>query len=246
MALCLFCRVDLLKEFAKFERLSAVPEEAQRQLAAFGEYVVEANTRLNLTRITEPRPMARDHFADSLAAIEAAPQAFQRAEKALDIGSGAGFPVVPLAIVTPHVRWTAVESIAKKCRFMEQAVKHMKLANVQIMCARAEDIGRSGKRESYDLVTARAVGAIASLCEVGLPMLKTGGALLLYKTETALKEYEAARQLIVELGGKPESTYEYRFEGDEMSRLIFVVAKISPTPPQHPRPAGVPFKKPLA
>ncbi|MBX7246696.1 MAG: 16S rRNA (guanine(527)-N(7))-methyltransferase RsmG [Candidatus Sumerlaeaceae bacterium] len=230
--------------------LSALPTVARHgevfmaQFARLVELLLEANQQVNLTAITDPAAVAIQHIADSLTALDAEP-ALGTAGRAADIGSGAGFPLLPLAIVTPAIHWTAIESIAKKCRFIESTARALGLGNVETHSLRAEDAGRSELRETFDLATARAVGPISSLCEVGLPLLKIGGILLLYKTHRAEPELAAASTAIERLGGTMEPSHSYSLPGDAQKRAIFRIRKSSPTPKTYPRRAGVPFKKPL-
>jgi 16S rRNA (guanine527-N7)-methyltransferase len=207
--------------------------------------LLEANLTTNLTAIRDPGGVALLHLADSLAALNAAPRAgtFRRAA---DVGTGAGFPLLPLAIVLPECRFTGIESVGKKCAFIQAAVERMNLPNVEVYCGRAENIGRKPEtREQFDLVTARAVGAVSSLCEVSLPLLKVGGTMLLYKTEQALEEWNSAVPVIAALGGQPDGIYTYKFPRDEYRRVIFRAKKVKPTAAAFPRAAGVPFLKPL-
>lgn len=165
---------------------------------------------------------------------------------AADVGSGAGFPLLPLALATPRCRWTAVESIAKKARFIQETAQALGLTNTKVLAERAEDVGRGEFRESFDLVTARAVGSVAALCEVCVPLLRLGGVLLLYKTEGAVEETEGLKSVIELLGARADASYRYRLPGDEQDRVILRIQKVGVTPQKYPRAAGVPFKKPLA
>jgi 16S rRNA (guanine527-N7)-methyltransferase len=200
---------------------------------------------MNLTAITDAAEIERLHFQDSLAGPDACPE-LRAACAAADVGSGAGFPLLPLAILTPGCRWIALESVAKKARFIEETAQALGLTNVEARALRAEDAARTELRESLDVVTARAVGPVASLCEVGLPLLRVGGMLLLYKTEAVLVEAAGLSQSIQTLGGEAEEPYRYRLAGDEQDRVILRIRKIAITPEKYPRAAGVPFKKPLA
>ena len=223
----------------------ALGGRADEAFVRLGCLLLEANREVNLTAIATASGVALLHFADSLAALRAEP-GIAGNRGAADIGSGAGFPVLPLAIACPAARWTAIESVAKKCRFIERAARELGVTNVRVECARAEDAGRGQLRAAFDYATARAVGPVASLCEVGMPLLKRGGVLLLYKTESALAEMEAARNAIAHLGGEPREPHRYRLAGDTQDRLILRIEKLGDTPAKYPRTAGTPFKQPLA
>ncbi|MGI8904956.1 MAG: 16S rRNA (guanine(527)-N(7))-methyltransferase RsmG [Candidatus Sumerlaeaceae bacterium] len=225
--------------------LDSLPVELQEKFAALSHLLLEGQKRLNLTAIKEPAAIKRLHFLDSLAGLEAFPE-LMTVTHAADVGSGAGFPLLPLAILTPGCHWIALESVAKKARFIEETAQALGLTNVEARPLRAEDAARTELRGSQDVVTARAVGPVASLCEVGLPLLKPGGTLLLYKTETALAETAALQSSIAELGGTALPAYRYRLEGDLQQRVILRLCKTAETPEKYPRAAGVPFKKPLS
>jgi len=229
--------------------LRAVPEvarlgdDAVTVLARFAGLVLAANARMNLTAITEPERMAVAHFADSLAALDAAPAELAVAGRAADVGSGAGFPLVPLAVAVPECAWTGIESVGKKAAFLAQAASDLALGHVTALALRAEEAGRDPVlRGAFDLVTARAVGPAASLLEVGLPLLREGGLLLLWKTASDAGPLDAVAAL---LGGRMEPPHAYRFAGDRQDRLILRIRKVAATPAAYPRRVGVPFKRPL-
>lgn len=224
-------------------RLQQLPAGQRTQLAALLALLLQGQERLNLTAIKEPAAIARLHFSDSLAGLDAAPEAWAGAESAADVGSGGGFPLLPLALLVPGCRLTAVESVGKKARFIEETARQLGLDTVLALASRAENVARSEHRESFDVVTARAVGPIVSLCEVCLPLLRQDGLLLLYKTETAFPEMEGVIAAIRELGGSPEAPYAYQLAGDHQDRVILKIRKVRPTPDRYPRAAGIPFKK---
>ena len=199
---------------------------------------------MNLTAIKDPALIAKLHFVDSLAGLRAHPQ-LPVATSAVDIGSGAGFPLLPLALLAPGVSWTALESVAKKARFIEETARELDMTNVHAAPMRAEDAARGDMRESVDVVSARAVGPVAALCEVGLPLLKPGGLLMLYKTESSVAEAEALSNTLAILGGTQESPYHYRLEGDQQDRVILRIRKTGTCSDKYPRRGGVPFNKPL-
>jgi 16S rRNA (guanine527-N7)-methyltransferase len=216
-------------------------------LARLAHLLLAANERTNLTAVRTLPDVFKLHFADSLAALEADPKLL-KAASAADLGSGAGFPLFPLAVALPDCQWTAIESANKKCTFIGQTAGELGLMNVQVQHGRAEDLGRAASgalRGRFDFVTARAVGAISALCECGLPLLSIGGTLLLFKTENALPDLEDSHDKLRGLGGELLPVFSYRLDGDVQDRVILRIEKVSETPNQYPRVAGVPFKKPL-
>ncbi|PKO17500.1 16S rRNA (guanine(527)-N(7))-methyltransferase RsmG [candidate division BRC1 bacterium HGW-BRC1-1] len=227
------------------DELKPLPPALLDGLARFGDMLLEANDQFNLTAIRTPEGVARLHFADSLAPLNAEP-AFADPGRAIDIGTGAGFPLIPLAMALPHIRWMGLESTAKKCSFVSKASRELGLRNVRVENQRAEDAGRGDLRGACDIATARAVGPIASLIEVGLPLLRTAGILLLWKMRSAEEELENALDLLDQMGGEALDPIFYRYPEDKQERAIFRIAKIKPTPAIYPRRNGLPFRNPLA
>lgn len=213
------------------------------QFVRLMQMLLVATQTTNLTAVKEPHKVALMHFADSLAPLRLFPE-LASTSLACDVGSGAGFPMLPLAILMPACRWTAIESIHKKCDFIRKAAAELKL-NTRVECTRAEDAGRGPLRGSMDIVTSRAVGPVVSLAEACLPLLKVGGLLLLHKTESAEPELEQATPVVRILGGTVEEVRHYGFPGDNQQRAIFALRKTVKTPAKYPRLAGVPFKNPL-
>jgi 16S rRNA (guanine527-N7)-methyltransferase len=225
--------------------LSGLDEETVGRLALLMEFLIEQNRTTNLTAIRDPDSIALLHFADSLAPLGLVP-GMRDARHAADLGSGAGFPALPLAIAMPGCRWHAVESIAKKSRFTEEAARRIPVPNLTAVCARAETYAHGAARESLDIVTSRAVGPLASLCELGVPLLREGGALLLYKTAASREEADAARNAIALLGAGLAAEHVYRLPGDQQDRILFEIRRTGPVPDKYPRSGAIPFKRPLA
>lgn len=222
-----------------------LPPGMREGLALLGEMLLEANDRFNLTAIRTPEGVAVQHFADSLAPLGREPS-LEEARRAIDIGPGAGFPVLPLAMALPQIRWIGIESVAKKCNFIRMAAKELGLRNVRAENLRAEDAGRGDLRNTCDIVTARAVGPISALCEVGIPLLRTAGILMLWKTRAAEEELEDALDAIEKIGGEALDPIFYRLQEDRQERAIFRIAKVRATPASYPRRNGMPFRNPLA
>ncbi len=188
------------------------------------------------------------HLADSLAAlpvldaIAAGPEALRLA----DIGSGAGLPGIPLAITRPSISVVLIESRARRCRFLEDTVAGLKLPNVRVVQVRGELAARDPElRESFHLVTARALTASPAALEISLPLCRLSGLVVLYKTAAQVSEVEAAAPVAAQLGGSLDRLHRYELPGLDQPRVLAVVAKSAPTPPEYPRRAGVPKRRPL-
>lgn len=209
---------------------------------AYGRLLLEANARLNLTRVVEPDAVARLHLLDAVAALPLIPASVERA---LDLGSGGGVPGMVLAIARPAVRWTLVDSVGKKADALRSFVAALGLANVEVLADRAEDLGRGPARESFDLVTARACAALPVLAEYALPLLRVDGTLIAWKGPISPDELAAGAIAAGLLGGgRPEvrstgvpALGDHRFVG---------IRKLRPTPARWPRRPGEPGRRPLA
>ena len=232
------------------EILAARGAEAQlsfteEQLAHFTRYYelhVETNKVMNLTAITEPEEVAVKHMVDSLLAYEDGMQG----KTLVDVGTGAGFPGVPLKIYCPSLRVTLVDSLGKRLRFLEQVIDELGLKGIRCEHLRAEDAGRSKKhREQYDYVTARAVARLSVLSEYCLPLAKKGGQFIALKGSRFAEEIEEGEAAVKILGGKIISAEPVKLPGLDDGRAIIKIAKIKATPAQYPRKAGTPEKQPL-
>jgi 16S rRNA (guanine527-N7)-methyltransferase len=209
---------------------------------AYVRLLLEANARLNLTRVVEPEAVARLHLLDALAACPLVPPVV---EEALDLGSGGGVPGMVLAIARPGVRWTLVDSVRKKADALRSFVEALGLANVEVLADRAELLGRGPYRESFDLVTARACAALPVLAEYALPLLRVGGTLIAWKGPISADELGAGAAASKLLGG---GTPEERPTGAPVlgDHRFVLVGKERPTPSGWPRRPGEPARRPLA
>ena len=219
-----------LSEFAT-DALAERFSELTDRLLAYNEGV-------NLTAITDPEQIILRHYADCLKAVHAFPQN----AKVLDVGCGGGFPCLPLAIARPDLTVVGLDSTEKKLRFVESAAKGMGL-RLSTVAGRAEELSHTEMRESFDVVTARAVAALNVLSEWCLPFVKVGGQFISLKGRSGAEELAAAKKGIGILGGgKPKMT-EYMLA--DMGRSLIAVPKVAPTPAQYPRANGKIMKKPL-
>ncbi|KAA3645479.1 MAG: 16S rRNA (guanine(527)-N(7))-methyltransferase RsmG [Chloroflexi bacterium] len=217
------------------------------QAAAFARYAAELadwNKRINLTAITEPGEVQVKHFLDSLSCLPAMRETdFNRI---IDVGTGAGFPGIPLKIAVPDIHLTLVESVGKKTAFLAHIVQVLGLDGVEILTARAEEVGRlPDHRETYDWALARAVAPVTVLAEYLLPLVKPGSYMLAQKGHTAHEEATDAQPAFAELGGELQDFIKVELSDVSDSRYLVVVKKIENTLEKYPRRVGVPGKRPL-
>jgi 16S rRNA (guanine527-N7)-methyltransferase len=216
------------------------------QLDQYGRYAAELtrwNEHTNLTTITDPRDIAIRHMLDSLALARVWPDASP--PSLADIGTGAGFPGLSLKILWPDTRLLLAESIGKKTEFLRHVVATLGLREVEVITARAEDLGRDSRyREQYAAVAARAVAAMDVLAEYCLPLCRVGGTFVAPKGTDGEQEAVAAAAAIEQLGGRLREIVPYQLP-DVESRMIVVIDKIRATPEQFPRRPGIPQKRPL-
>ena len=217
------------------------------QIQAFDHYqtlLIDWNAHTNLTAISDQVGITIKHFLDSLMLLTAV--TLSPAARVIDVGTGAGFPGLPLRIVRPDLYLTLLEATGKKTAFLTQVVQSLKLDRVMVVTARAEDAGKDIEhRETYDLVTARAVAQLAILAEYLLPLCKIGGQCIALKGETAAKEVESAAKAIETLGGQVSQLTRVDLPTVSDPHYLVVIDKIKATPPAYPRRAGLPSKKPL-
>lgn len=210
------------------------------QLGRYLAILLASNEVLNLTAITDPAEAWEKHILDALTLMPLLAEV-QESGKLADIGSGGGVPAIPLAIVLPQLRFTLIESTAKKAAFLEAAIAALGLANASVSTDRAEDIAqdRRGLRESFDVVTARALGRLNVAAELCIPLCRVGGRIVFVKGQKADEELEEARSAIEILGGAHAGTI------DTPTGRLVVVEKVARTPRTYPRAAGEPKRKPL-
>lgn len=216
-----------------------------QQIEQFARYSAELrawNTRVNLTAITDEEGIVVRHFLDSLRCALSwgdAPSSL------IDIGSGAGFPGLPLKILRPEMRVALVESVGKKAAFLQHMVAVLNLRDVMVLTARAETVGRDPQhREQYDVVTARAVAELATLVEYCLPLCRVYGRVLAPKGSDIADEITRAHAAIERLGGQLIGVEPVAIPGVE-PRTLVVIAKVAPTPAAYPRAVGVPARRPI-
>ncbi len=217
-------------------------EKQKNQYQRYYELVVEWNQKINLTAITEEEEFYTKHFFDSISL--AFFKDYSNIESICDVGSGAGFPSIPLKILYPNLKVTIVDSLNKRIKFLNLVKEELGLVDCNFVHARAEEFGQNKEyRENFEIVTARAVARLNVLAELCLPLVKKDGYFLSLKAQKAEEETKEALNAIKLLGGKLEKDLEFDIEGEE--RHILEIRKAKETPNKYPRKAGTPNKKPL-
>jgi 16S rRNA (guanine527-N7)-methyltransferase len=213
-------------------------------LITYEKELLAWNQKFNLTAIRDVESIRTKHFLDSFSCVLA--WKARPPDRLIDVGTGAGFPGIPLKILYPNMELALVESVGKKAAFCEHIVNVLGLEDVEVIHARAEDIGQdTNLREEYDWAVARAVANLNVLSEYLIPLVKVGGHMLAQKGENAPTEAQSAEKAIEILGGKLEQLIPVNLPGVVDDRYLVVVEKIAATPPNYPRKPGVPAKQPL-
>ncbi|HZK48872.1 MAG TPA: 16S rRNA (guanine(527)-N(7))-methyltransferase RsmG [Thermoleophilia bacterium] len=211
------------------------------KLGIFGDLLLAA--RSNVTAIRDPHEIELSHFLDSLSLLDVAE--IRGASQIVDVGSGGGLPAVVLALALPASRVTAIDSVAKKCAFIEEARTRLGLENLRVVCGRAEDVGRTEAREAFDVATARAVASLAVLAELTVPLIRTGGVFVASKAALSDQERMEGEAALAILGCDRYDLRRARSFAQAENRWLFLAYKDRSTPAQYPRRTGVPAKRPL-
>jgi 16S rRNA (guanine527-N7)-methyltransferase len=220
---------------------------SERQMMALVTYekeLLEWNQKFNLTAIRDSESIRTKHFLDSFSSVLA--WKGSPPNQLIDVGTGAGFPGIPLKILYPSLKLTLVESVGKKAMFCQHIVRILGLEHVEVIQARAEDLGQDlGHREKYDWAVARAVANLHVLSEYLIPLVKLGGAMLAQKGESGPAEAQSAEEAMKLLGGKLKQLIPINLPSVAEDRYLVVVEKVAATPPNYPRKPGIPMKQPL-
>ena len=217
-------------------------DKQYNQYVTYYEMVVEKNKVMNLTGITEFDEFIDKHYIDSLSIVNAVDM--HQVQSAIDVGTGAGFPGIPLKIAFPNLKVTLADSLNKRILFLQEVIEKLGLKDIEALHARAEELGKNKEyREKFDLVVSRAVANLSSLEEYCVPFVKIGGNFISYKSGEIEEEVANAKNATFLLGGKMKEVY--KFDLYEQKRSFVVIDKVKGTPKTYPRKAGTPTKTPL-
>ena len=234
---------ELLKSGAASVGVDLNDKQIQ-QFIKYHEILVEWNSFMNLTGMTEYEEVVQKHFVDSLVLCKAID--VNQIESLIDIGTGAGFPGIPLKIAYPHLKVTLLDSLQKRIKFLDEVIMQLGLTEVETIHGRAEDFAKpSMKRESYDVCVSRAVANLASLSEYCLPYVKVDGYFVPYKSGKIDEELSESKKAVFVLGGKIEDEVKFNLPDSDISRSLIKIKKISSTPKKYPRKSGLATKEPI-
>ena len=215
------------------------------QIKKYFDYMallLDWNEKINLTAITEVDDVILKHFVDSMTVLKY----IENEKSIIDVGTGAGFPGIPIAIMKKDVKITLLDSLNKRINFLNEVCRELKLNNVDTIHGRAEEIGKNKEhREKYDIAVSRAVANMSTLSEYLIPLVKIGGKCICMKGSEIEQELEQAKFAIKELGGKIEKVEKFTLPDSDMERNIIIIKKIKETSNKYPRKAGMPSKVPI-
>lgn len=232
---------ELMNFYAK--KLNIVFSEKQiKQFFKYMNLLIEWNNKINLTAIIEPKEIILKHFIDSLTINKY----IEQNKILVDVGTGAGFPGIAVKIYRPDVKVVLVDSLNKRINFLNEVVKELQLENIQTIHSRVEEFGKNKKyRESFDIVTARAVANLTVLSEYLLPLAKVNGKCICMKGSEIEEEINNSKNAINILGGKIEKIDQFKLPDSDINRNIIIIDKLKNTPSKYPRKPGTPAKEPL-
>lgn len=229
----------------KSEQLEVeLTDQQLEQFKTYYEMLIEKNKVMNLTAITEKDEVIDKHFIDSISLNKAVDTT--KPLKILDLGTGAGFPGIPLKIAYPNLKITLLDSLNKRIKFLQEVIEELGLQEIEGIHGRAEDFAKQqGYREQYDLCVSRAVANLATLSEYCLPYVKEGGCFISYKSGAVEEEVNQSKKAITELGGRIKEVIAFTLPKTDIERTFVVIEKVKKTPKKYPRKAGLPSKEPI-
>lgn len=229
----------------KVKELSILLNDKQiQQFEQYYNILVEWNKVMNLTAITEYEEVVEKHFLDSLTIVNAIH--VEKIETLIDVGTGAGFPGIPLKIAFPHLKVTLLDSLNKRIKFLNEVIDLLELNDIKAIHGRAEDYAKQAEyREQYDICVSRAVANLATLSEYCLPYVKVDGLFVPYKSGKIDEELKSSEKAVSILGGKVEEVVKFQLPGTDIGRSFVKIHKIKETKKKYPRKAGMPTKEPL-
>lgn len=235
---------EFKREFEKYlaKMNISLLKEQYGQFYAYMKLLIEWNEKMNLTAITEPKEIILKHFVDSLTIAK-----YVKEDKSIiDMGTGAGFPGIPIKIYRKDVKVVLADSLNKRIKFLDEVIDKLKLENVETIHCRAEELGKNKQyREKFDYATSRAVANLSTLSEYLMPFVKLNGKCIFMKTIEVEEELEKAKKAIKTLGGKIEKVDKFEIPESDLGRSIIIVKKEKITPNKFPRKPGTPAKEPL-
>lgn len=235
---------EFKREFEKYlaKMNISLLKEQYGQFYAYMELLIEWNEKMNLTAITDPKEIILKHFVDSLTIAKYV----EEGKSIIDMGTGAGFPGIPIKIYRKDVKVVLADSLNKRIKFLDEVIDKLKLENVETIHCRAEELGKNKQyREKFDYATSRAVANLSTLSEYLMPFVKLNGKCIFMKTIEVEEELEKAKKAIKTLGGKVEKVDKFEIPESDLGRSIIIVKKEKITPSKFPRKPGTPAKEPL-
>lgn len=221
-----------------------ITDYQQEQFFKFYEMLIETNKVMNLTTITDLDEVIVKHFIDSLLIVKSID--LDKYESLIDVGTGAGFPGIPIKIMFPNIKVTLLDSLNKRLKFLDNVIEQLNLKEIYTIHSRAEDLGHNKEyREKFDLCVSRAVANLSTLSEYCIPFVKINGKFISYKSSISLEEINDANRAIKILGGKLVCNNTFELPCSDMKRTLVVVDKIKQIPKKYPRKAGTPSKEPI-